>query len=124
MPSIDSRSPSPSTCRPQRPCTESNVSRCAAVAGAAGDLVDVDELQIRPSPAGAQREPAHAAEAVDADSDGMSLIGYSGLRMTVALDGHAEVNSTDVWTDAGTSARAIRSKPNFGKYRSAVVVSR
>jgi hypothetical protein len=49
---------------------------------------------------------------------------YSGLRMTAALDGQAEVNSMDVWTVAGTSVRAIRSNPNFGKYRSAVVVSR
>ena len=36
----------------------------------------------------------------------------------------AEVNSIDVWTDGGTSARVIRSNPNFGKYCSAVVVSR
>ena len=44
--------------------------------------------------------------------------------MTVALDGQADVNSMDVWTVAGTSARAIGSNPNLGKYRSAVVVSR
>ena len=44
--------------------------------------------------------------------------------MTIALAGQAERNSIDAWTDAGTSARSIRSKPNFGKYPSAVVVSR
>jgi hypothetical protein len=35
---------------------------------AAGDLVDVDELQIRPRPAGTKRQSAHAPETVDADS--------------------------------------------------------
>ena len=49
---------------------------------------------------------------------------YRTLRMTIALDGQAERNSIDVCTDAGTSARSIRSNPNFGKKRSAVVVSR
>ena len=44
--------------------------------------------------------------------------------MTAALVGHAEVNSMEVWTVAGTSVRAIGSNPNFGKNRSAVVVSR
>jgi hypothetical protein len=52
------------------------------------------------------------------------LWSYSSLRMTAALAGHAEVNSMEVWTVAGTSVRAIRSNPNFGKYRSAVVVNR
>jgi hypothetical protein len=33
--------------------------------------------------------------------------------MTVALDGHADRNSIEVWTDAGTSFRSIRSNPNF-----------
>lgn len=49
---------------------------------------------------------------------------YNGLRMTVAVDGHAAVNSIEVCTEAGTSPRAMRSNPNFGKKRSAVVVSR
>jgi hypothetical protein len=44
--------------------------------------------------------------------------------MTAALVGHADVNSTEAWTVAGTSVRAIRSNPNLGKNRSAVVVSR
>ncbi len=34
----------------------------------AGDLVDVHELQVRPVPRGPQRQPAHAAEAVDPDA--------------------------------------------------------
>jgi hypothetical protein len=34
--------------------------------------------------------------------------------MTVALDGHADANSTEVRTVSGTSART-RSKPNLGK---------
>src|SRR4051812_12547541 len=46
------------------------------------------------------------------------------LRITTADAGQAERNSTDCCTDAGTSSRAIRSNPNFGKNRSAVVVSR
>ena len=45
-------------------------------------------------------------------------------RMTVAVDGHADVNSTDVCTSVGTSARAIRVNPNLGKKSSAVVVNR
>ena len=49
---------------------------------------------------------------------------YSCFRMTTAVDGHADLNSTDDCTDAGTSARAMRSNPNLGKNRSAVVVSR
>jgi hypothetical protein len=48
----------------------------------------------------------------------------SRRRMTIALDGHADVNSTDVRTSDGTSPRSIRSNPNLGKYRSAVVVSK
>jgi hypothetical protein len=46
------------------------------------------------------------------------------LRITVAVDGQADVNSTDACTVAGTLVRSMRSKPNFGKYRSAVVVRR
>ena len=38
--------------------------------GTAGDLVDVDELQVLASPAGAQGEPSHPAESVDSDSRG------------------------------------------------------
>ena len=49
---------------------------------------------------------------------------YSAFRITVALAGHAAVNSIDSWMLEGTSARVIRSKPNLGKYASAVVVSR
>ena len=39
----------------------------------------------------------------------------SVFRITIALDGHADVNSTDRCTPAGTSARVMRSKPNLGK---------
>jgi hypothetical protein len=35
---------------------------------AAGDLVDVHELQIGTAPSGAERKPPHAAEAIDADA--------------------------------------------------------
>ena len=35
--------------------------------------------------------------------------------MTAALDGHADVNSTEALTVAGTSARSMRSNPNLGK---------
>jgi hypothetical protein len=49
---------------------------------------------------------------------------YSRLRMTVAFEGHADRNSMDVCTPAGTSVRSMRSKPNRGKNPSAVVVSR
>jgi hypothetical protein len=90
-----------------------------------GDLVDLDELEMRTSPPRRHGEPPHAAEAVDSDSrrhDPPAV--YSGLRMTVAVDGHAEVNSIEVWTVAGTSVGAIGWNPNFGKYRSAVVVRR
>ena len=38
--------------------------------------------------------------------------------------GQAERNSTDSFREAGTSARVTGSKPNLGKNRSAVVVSR
>ena len=44
--------------------------------------------------------------------------------MTTALDGQADVNSTDFWTWVGTSARVIRLNPNLRKNASAVVVSR
>jgi hypothetical protein len=44
--------------------------------------------------------------------------------MTIAVDGHADVNSTDVRTPGGTLPRSIRSNPYLGKYSSAVVVSR
>ena len=44
--------------------------------------------------------------------------------MTIAFDGHADVNSIDRWTVAGTSSRVMGANPSFGKYRSAVVVSR
>src|SRR6478672_11861579 len=49
---------------------------------------------------------------------------YSRLRMTVAFKGHADRNSVDVCTPAGTSVRSMRSNPNRGKNPSAVVVSR
>ncbi len=41
--------------------------------------------------------------------------GHSRFRITIALAGHADTNSTDVCTAGGTSAREIDSKPNFGK---------
>ncbi len=44
--------------------------------------------------------------------------------MTVADAGHADVNSIDVRTAAGTSSRVMRSNPNVGKYSDAVVVRR
>jgi len=87
---------------------------------ATGDLVDVHELHVRSTPPRAQREPAHAAKPIDADSRHAD----SALRMTVALDGHAEMNSTEVCTVLGTSARVMRSNPNLGKKPSAVVVRR
>ena len=43
--------------------------------------------------------------------------------MTTALDGQADVNSTDFWTRVGTSARVIRLNPNLRKNASAVVVA-
>ena len=45
-------------------------------------------------------------------------------RITIAVEGHAWTNSSDARTLAGTSARSTISNPNFGKNRSAVVVSR
>ena len=48
----------------------------------------------------------------------------SRFRMTTAETGHADWNSIEACTDAGTSSRSICSKPSFGKNRSAVVVSR
>jgi hypothetical protein len=44
--------------------------------------------------------------------------------ITVAVEGHADENSTDVCTVAETSDRKIRTNPNFGKNSSAVVVSK
>jgi hypothetical protein len=44
--------------------------------------------------------------------------------ITTAVEGHADRNSTDICTLAGTSERAIRTNPNRGKNASAVVVSR
>jgi hypothetical protein len=35
--------------------------------------------------------------------------------MIVAVDAHADVNSIDVCTPAGTSLRMMRSNPNLGK---------
>ena len=69
-------------------------------------------------------ETSHAVEPVDTDSRRHGAAVYKDLRMTVALDGHAEVNSTDARTLIGTSSRAMRSNPNFGKNLSAVVVKR
>jgi hypothetical protein len=90
----------------------------------AGDLVYVDELKVGTAPPGAERETSHATEAVEPDSDRHGAVAYKDFRITVALDGHAEVNSTDAWTVIGTSLRAMRSNPNFGKNPSAVVVKR
>ena len=47
-----------------------------------------------------------------------------GRLITTAVDGHADWNSTDTCTLAGTSDRAIRTNPNLGKKPSAVVVSK
>jgi hypothetical protein len=44
--------------------------------------------------------------------------------MTIALDEHADRNSTDSRTLAGTSLRSTRLNPNRGKKPSAVIVSR
>jgi len=44
--------------------------------------------------------------------------------MTVALEGHADVNSTDRCTRPGTSVLEIVSNPKRGKNVSAVVVNR
>ena len=46
------------------------------------------------------------------------------LLITMAVDGHADRNSTDVCTLAGTCGRVIRSNANLGKNSFAVVVSR
>jgi hypothetical protein len=46
------------------------------------------------------------------------------FRMTTALAGQADRNSTDCRTPSGTSARLVTSNPKRGKKRSAVVVSR
>ncbi len=45
----------------------------------------------------------------------VGVLGSNRFRITVALDGHADVNSTDDCTVAGTSARVKRSNPNLGK---------
>ena len=42
--------------------------------GATFGLVDVHELKVRPHPSGAQNEPTHASEAVDADANGHEKI--------------------------------------------------
>jgi len=39
-------------------------------------------------------------------------------RITTALAGQALLNSSDAFTDSGTPARSMRSKPSFGKYSS------
>ena len=51
-------------------------------------------------------------------------IAQSILRITIALAGQAERNSTDWRRLAGTSERSTVENPNRGKKRSAVVVSR
>jgi len=62
-----------------------------------GGFVDVDKLQVSAAPPGAQRQPSHPAEAVDANPHRHSAPAiYSDFRMAVALDGQAEVNSIDV----------------------------
>src|SRR5580765_3782886 len=88
-------------------------------------LVDVHELQIRSIPPGPQGQSTHSPKPVNPDSQRHAAPEvHKTLRMTVADDGHADVNSLDVWTEAGTAWRSMRSKPNLGKNRSAVVVSR
>jgi hypothetical protein len=46
--------------------------------------------------------------------------GHSRFRITMAVAQPADLNSTEVCADAGTSGRAIGSKPNFGKNRSPI----
>src|SRR5919109_4095338 len=48
----------------------------------------------------------------------------SSSAITVADDGHASRNSTELLTSSGTVSRVVFTKPKLGKYRSAVVVSR
>ena len=66
-PSISSSSPSPSASRSQRPWTESNSSRWAAVAGSPASSLMRTKSRSVPVPSRAQREPAHPPEAVDGD---------------------------------------------------------
>jgi hypothetical protein len=56
----------------------------------------------------------------DAEASAVSDI----FRITTALAQHADVNSMDCCTLAGTSARSIRSNSNLEKNCGAVVVSR
>ena len=77
--------------------------------GPAGELVDVDELRSgRPQPARKASRPMRPKPLIPILVGIRLLRSYSVLRITVALDGHADVNSIEVWTVAGTSALPMR----------------